>query len=175
MGMKISPPSDKEYAPFYAGYLNNIEGEDAYLLLRNQRDNLLSILNKINDETANSSYAENKWTFKQLLGHLIDSERIMAYRALAISRGEKQPLPGFEQDDYVAEGNFNSRNWDEMIEDYKAARNSTIHFFDSLTDEQFSKVGTANDFAVSVRALLYIIVGHERHHINILKEKYLKG
>lgn len=173
MGVKIGKPDENEYAIYYAGYLKNIEGEDVYELLRKQRDNFLEILSNVSEEKAGTAYAEGKWTMKQLLGHLIDTERIMSFRALCISRGEQQSLPGFEQDDYVSSGNFNSRKWNELIEDYKAVRNSTIHLFDSFDEEMFGKTGTANNYEVSVRALLYIILGHERHHINILMARYL--
>jgi len=108
------------------------------------------------------------------VGHVLDTERIMAYRALSFARGEKQPLPGFEQDDYVAEGNFSLRTLSELISEFNLARKSNMILFKSFTNDMLKRSGIANGYKMTVLALLYIIAGHEKHHIKILKERYLK-
>ncbi len=109
-----------------------------------------------------------------MLGHLIDSERVFCYRAVAIARGEKQSLPGFEQDDYVNGGNFNSREFSDILEEYQKVREATIPLFKSFDEKVYDRRGVANENPLTVRAVLFLIPGHEKHHLNILKERYFK-
>ena len=166
-------PDKNEYAPFYEGYINDVIGNDPFRNLENQYQEIQSILQSLPEEEANYAYSEGKWTVKEVLGHMIDTERIMSYRALCISRKEKQSLPGFEQDDYVKEANFKERTITNLLEDYRTVRKSTISLFKSFTENMYNQRGSANNKDVTVLALLYIIAGHEMHHLKILKEKYL--
>ena len=118
-------------------------------------------------------YAENKWTIKEILVHIMDDERIFMYRALRIARNDKTPLPGFEQDDYVPYSRANERSLANIFREYKTVRNATLSLFNSLSKEDLMRVGTANNHHVNVRALAYHIAGHELHHLNIIKERYL--
>ena len=166
-------PETNEYAPFYEGYIKDVIGNDPFRNLENQYQEIQSILQSLPEEEANFAYTEGKWTIKEVLGHMIDTERIMDYRALCISRKDKQSLPGFEQDDYVQEANFKERTITNLLEDYRIVRKSTISLFKNFTENMLNQRGVANDKEVTVLALLYIITGHEMHHLKILKEKYL--
>ncbi len=162
-----------EYAEFYAGYISLVDNENILNLLNDQLQEFIELSQSIPQEKALYRYAENKWSIKELIGHMLDTERIMAYRALCIARNEKKSLPGFEQDDYVQNGFFNDRNWNEMLEEYSLQRKANILLFESFNESVLKTIGIANEKEISVRALIYIIAGHERHHLNILKERYL--
>ncbi len=172
--VKISRPEPNEYDQFYSDYLSELGDIDPFEHLRLQSKSLIKIFSVLTDKQAEYSYAEGKWSLKEVLGHLIDGERIFCYRALSIARGESQSLPGFEQNDYVREGNFNLRKVSDLIDDYKICREATTRLFGSFDKETFLRMGKANNKNISVRAILYIILGHEKHHMNILREKYLK-
>ena len=166
-------PDKNEYAPFYEGYVNDVIGNDPLRNLENQYQEIQSLLQSLPDVEASYAYSEGKWSVKEVLGHMIDTERIMCYRALCISRKEKQSLPGFEQDDYVKESNFRDRTITNLLDDYRISRKSTISLFKNFTEEMLNQKGMANHKEISVLALLYIIAGHEMHHLKILKEKYI--
>jgi uncharacterized damage-inducible protein DinB len=118
-------------------------------------------------------YAEGKWTIKDIIQHLIDSERIFAYRALRISRNDKTPLPGFEENDYVENTNANGRSIQDLLTEFSAVRQSTILLFKSLTDEQLKRIGIASNNEISVRALGFVTIGHQKHHQKVFQERYL--
>ena len=118
-------------------------------------------------------YAEGKWSIKEIAGHLIDNERIMSYRALSISRNETQSLPGFDENDYIRESNYSKRNYYDIVDELRKVRESNLPMFKSFSEEILDRRGVANNSEVTVRALLFIIAGHEIHHINIVKERYL--
>jgi uncharacterized damage-inducible protein DinB len=163
-------PTEQEYAPFYADYVDRAPEEDVAAALEAQSRYTIQVLNAFDDEQASTLHGTTNWTLKETLGHLCDAERVFAYRAMRIARGDKTPLPGFEQDDFVASGNFNDRDWDDQIEEYTALRQATIRFARSLTEAALQQVGTASEKSVSARALLYITVGHERRHIELIKQ-----
>ena len=165
-------PKPGDYNPFYNGYISLIGDGDIIEVLEEQRKTSKKFLKSFTEKQGNYSYADGKWTVKEVLGHVIDTEKIMAYRALAIARGEKQSLPGFEQDEYVAESNFNNRSLDDLINEFLTARESNIILFKSFDEEIFNRRGIASESEVTVLALIYIIAGHEKHHMKILSEKY---
>lgn len=167
-------PKPGDYNPYYDRYINLIEGDDINEVLKNQIKLSEVFLKTLTEEHGNYSYEDGKWTVREVIGHLIDTERIMAYRALVFARNEKQPLPGFEQDDYVAESNFNERTLDDLVNEFIAVRNSNIILFKSFDKNILVRKGIASDNEISVIALIYIIAGHEKHHLRILKERYLK-
>lgn len=171
--MKIKKPNVDEYAPYYATYINLIGDKNPLNIMVEQLTSVQSMTQIINDEIGQKSYAPGKWSVKELFGHIIDTERIMSYRALAIARGETQPLPGFDHDDYVVKGKFNNRGVKSLIDEFIKLRESNIILFNSFDEESFTVIGTASNNKVSVRALIYIITGHAAHHLSVLKEKYL--
>ena len=166
-------PAKGDYPEYYHRYVKLVDGEDIVELLKNQLKTFKNIYGSITEEQGNFAYAEDKWTVKEVICHVIDTERIMAYRALAFARGEEQALPGFEQDDYVANGNAASRDLKDLLNEYITLRASNIELFKSFGEEEFNRKGTASGNEVSVLALAFIIAGHELHHQKILEEIYL--
>ncbi len=165
-------PRTGDNNPYYDRYISLIGDDDIIEVLEEQRKTSEKFLKTFTEKQGNYSYADGKWTVKEVLGHVIDTEKIMAYRALAFARGEKQSLPGFEQDDYVAESNFNNRSLDDLINEFLTARESNIILFKSFDEEILNRRGIASESEVTVLALIYIIAGHEKHHMKILREKY---
>jgi len=170
----IDKPLEGEYSPYAIMYINLLPGDK--MVLQHLQENYEAIKNLIAplpEEKLLYSYAPGKWTIKETLVHIIDDERIFAYRALRIARNDKTPLPGFEQDDYVPYSKANERSLDSIFAEYDAVRTSTILLFNSFNNDDFLRTGVANGHIVSVRALAYHIAGHELHHLNIIKTKYL--
>ena len=166
-------PLQGDYATFYANYINNVP-DDALKVFENQLNTTNVFFKSIPEDKIDYRYAEGKWSIKEIVGHLIDNERVMAYRALAISKNEKQSLPGFDENDYMRESNYSERNYSDLLEELKKVRESNIFMFKNFSEEVLDRRGVANDSEVTVRAILFIITGHELHHINIIKERYLK-
>jgi DinB superfamily len=171
-------PQPGEYAPYYDRYVSLVpkgdSGIDILSTLDDQRRQTLLLLCGRTEADGDFRYAPGKWSLKEVLGHLNDTERIFSYRALRISRADKTPIEGFEQDDYVRNGPFGNTSLADLIEDYIAVRRATISLFRSLDEPAWSRRGTASNNEVTVRALAYIIAGHELHHRRIIEEKYVK-
>jgi hypothetical protein len=167
-------PSPADYDPYYERYIKLVQGDNILHILLNQSKSTQEFLNTITEHKGNYRYADGKWTVKEVVGHLLDTERIFGYRALRIARGEKRSLPGFDQNEYVTQGNFNSRDLSELILEFKMLRKSNLLLFNSFSDEMITKKGYADECSLSVISILYIIAGHELHHMNILKERYIK-
>lgn len=166
-------PKPEEYAPFYGTYVNKVPVGDIIAQLRAQLESTVSILGEVDEVTARKTYAPGKWTLKEVLGHMIDAERIFAVRAFCFSRGEAQPLPGFDQDKYVDSADFNSRTLSHLLSEFSHIRQATLQLIEGMNAEMMECSGTASNTKVSVRALAYIIAGHELHHVQILQQKYL--
>jgi hypothetical protein len=171
----IGRPEATEHAPYYDRYISLIDSTDILSTLDSQRRQMLLLLTSRSDAEADFRYAPDKWTAKEVLGHVCDTERVFAYRALRISRADQTPIEGFEQDDYVRNGPFNHRPLAEIIEDYIAVRRATITLLRNLDETAWLRRGIANKNEVSVRALAYIAAGHELHHRLILENKYFAG
>jgi uncharacterized damage-inducible protein DinB len=165
-------PNTNEYNVYYETYIKEVQGDDILKILNEQNKQTQEVLNSFSEHKGNYKYADGKWTVKEVIGHLIDTERVFAYRALCIARGEKKSLPGFEQDDYVQGGNFNSRNLTDLNYEFRLLRESNLLLFRSFSEEMLNNRGTANESAITVRAILWIIAGHEKHHLKILQERY---
>lgn len=168
----MNPPQLNEYAPFYAGYIQAV-GDDVFGLLENQVTDFTALLKSIPAEKADYAYAEGKWTIKELIGHVIDTERIMTYRITCVARNDKTSLPGFEENGYVINAHFADRTIDSFAEEFNLLRRSNLILYKSFNEDELSRLGNANGHPISARALLFIIAGHLNHHINILKERYL--
>lgn len=166
-------PEKTEYAAYYEGYISRVPDGEIIAILRRQMDETLSVLRGIPEDRGDYRYADGKWSIKELVGHITDSERVFAYRALRFGRGDTTPLSGFEQDDFVRGGNFSKRTVADLAEEYENVRKSTISLLARLDAEAFSRRGSANNNEVSVKGLAYIIAGHELHHIDILRSRYL--
>lgn len=166
-------PESSEYPPYAEGYISRVPNGDIVGILSQQLEETLALIRSIPDARHDWRYAEGKWSVKELIGHVIDSERIFAYRALRFGRGDSTELSGFEQDDYVRGGGFGQRSLSGLAEEYGHVRRATISLLANLDDEAWSRRGSANNNEVSVRALAFIIAGHERHHVEILRTRYL--
>lgn len=170
--LHISRPEPGEYAPYYDRYISLVSGSDILTTLESQRRQMLLLLSGRDESEGNFRYAPDKWSAKEVLGHVCDTERIFAYRALRIARADRTPIEGFEQDDYVRNGPFAHRPLAELIEDYIAVRRATLTLFRNLDEPAWLRRGLANKNDVSVRAIAYTVAGHELHHRRILEEKY---
>ena len=172
--MSFTRPTEGDFLPYALGYINQIPAEQSpHEALRQQPQEIHAVFAGLSEAQAEKAYADGKWSLKEMLLHQIDSERIFAYRALRFARADGQDLRGFEQDDYVAVSNANARSIASLLAEYDAVRAATVALFDTFDEEQLSRRGTANGGPATVRALLYIIPGHERHHLNIVRERYL--
>lgn len=169
----MNRPNESEYAPYYQSYVDQVSENDILHLLRAEVDELDVLLGQLPAEKENYAYAEGKWTIREIIGHLIDGERVFGYRALCIARGEKQNLPGFDQDDYMLTAPYKHIELEDLLSELRLVRLSNIAMFRSLDEEAWNRVGTANGNEITVRALAFIMGGHVRHHMNVLREKYL--
>ncbi|MDQ6786682.1 MAG: DinB family protein [Acidobacteriota bacterium] len=171
--LKISRPRADEFDSYYERYVSLVADGDIVSALKNQIAETSTLLNKISAEKADFSYAPEKWSVKELVGHVIDTERIFAYRALRIARGDQTPIEGYEQDDYIKNAEFAKCNLTDLAEEFALIRRANVLMFQNLSEIAWHRRGTANDKEISVRALAYIAAGHEIYHVNILKERYL--
>jgi len=171
--MVLSELPSSEYNPFYQTYVMALGEVELIEELKRGKSTFLSLFEEIPEEKLNYAYAEGKWSLAEALVHMIDTERIFQYRALCIARNDKTPLPGFDQDTYVPYSNADNRSKSDLIEEYKAVRDSTISLFDSFDEEAIKRIGVASGSKMSVRALGFIICGHQAHHVRILRERYL--
>ena len=168
-----SRPLDTEYAPYYGRYVSRVPEGDVVRTLETQLAETLALLREVPEARAGRRYAEGKWSLKEVVGHMSDTERIFAYRALRIGRGDATPLPGFEQDDYVRDTDFDRVPLADLAAELEAVRRATIHLLRNMDEAALARRGTASGYEVTVRALAYIIAGHERHHVGIIRERYL--
>ncbi|HLW85177.1 MAG TPA: DinB family protein [Candidatus Sulfotelmatobacter sp.] len=171
----IARPQPGEYAPYYDRYISLIAENDILSTLDQQRRETMLLLCGLSEADGDFRYAPEKWSAKEVLGHVCDTERVFSYRALRVARGDATPMEGFEQDDYVRNGPFVGHPIAEVIEDYIAVRRATLSLFRNLDEAAWSRRGIANKSEVTVRALAYTMAGHELHHRRILAEKYFGG
>jgi uncharacterized damage-inducible protein DinB len=168
---ELTAPGADEYAPFYAGYVAQVIEPPTPETLRRQGDATLALLSTARDD-GDFAYAEGKWTVRQLLGHITDTERVMSYRLLRIARGDATPLPGFDENAFMAHAGFGDRTLADLAAEFDAVRQATVRLVASLGAEALSRRGVASGAPVSARALLYIIAGHELHHRALLVQRY---
>jgi len=171
----MNRPNESEHAAYYQGYVDQVSESDIMAVLRGELDELDVLLARVPAEKETYAYAEGKWTIREIIGHLIDGERVFGYRALCIARGEKQNLPGFDQNDYMLTAPYNHIELEDLLSELRLVRLSNIAMFRSLDEAAWNRVGMANGNEVTVRALAFIMGGHVRHHMNVLKEKYLSN
>ena len=172
--MKPSQVQSNEYAPYYANFISNLS--DEYTLIEELEIALhrfIKFVQNLPMDKFDYRYAEEKWTIKDIIQHVIDCERVFSYRALRIARNDKTELPGFEEDDYAVEANANQRSIMELLTELSSVRHSTIYLFKTFNDEQLLRIGIASDNPISVRAIGFVIIGHQNHHQRVFEERYL--
>lgn len=172
MPLTINRPGAEEYPEFYQVYMDQLPEGDLLDLLEKQLAEMQQLLQPLDDKRAEEAYAPGKWSIKELLQHMLDSERIFSYRALCISRGEEASLPGFDENQYADRSMANARTFSHMMEEYEHLRRSNIFMIRGLTAEMLSTYGTANGKHVTARGILHVMAAHEVHHMNIMKERY---
>lgn len=171
--MTVKDLKDNEYLDYFSTYISKVNNQELVEGFIENRDCTITLLESITENKYSYSYAEGKWSIKELLQHIVDTERIFSARALRIARNDKTKLPGFDQDDFNPYSGANGRSKSELINDYIATRNNTISLFNSFTDEMLLRIGHVSGHKLSTRASGFIIIGHENHHLEILKERYL--
>lgn len=171
----FNKPQENEYAAYYSGYVSLVPEGDILTILSEQVIETASLVRSIPESAGNFRYAPETWSIKELVGHIIDSERVFAYRALCIARGDKTPLAGFDEKEYIRNASFDRFSLEDLIAELESVRKSTLFLFKHLDENAWRRTGTANENSVTVRALAYIIAGHERHHCNILRDRYLRS
>ncbi len=173
MNTTLKRPQPVESNTYYAKYVDQVEGNNFVLALEMLMPKTVAFLNSLDTAKWNYRYAAGKWSIKEVMIHILDTERVMAYRALRIARNDRTPMPGFEQDDYIPFTDAENRSPKSIIEEYTAVRKASIAMFKNFNDDMLSRVGTANGNPFTPRALGYIIAGHELHHMQIVRERYL--
>jgi uncharacterized damage-inducible protein DinB len=169
----MARPLASEYGEYYHGYISKVKEDDLLKAFRNQTAVSLQFWQEVPENKQNHAYATGKWTVKQVLQHLIDTERIFAYRALRFARKDDTPLPSFDENGYADEARVNHRSWAEMVDEFKTVRQASEQLFRSFDGEEMERSGIASKSPMSVRSLGYVIVGHAIHHQGIVKERYL--
>ncbi len=168
----MKQPNADEFPPFYKTYIDTVS-ESVIGELEYQINSFTAFLKGIPGDKATFAYAEGKWTLKELIGHVNDTERIMAYRALRIARNDKTPLPGFDENEYVSNAHFADRTIESLADEFAALRRANMFLIKSFTEEEVDRIGISNNLPISVRALIYILAGHLNHHRKIIEERYL--
>src|SRR5258708_33522950 len=171
----MTRPLESEYAPFYRGYVAHVGEEEIRPVRRSEADHLAVLLGQGTPERETYAYAEGKWSIRELTGHLIDAERVFGYRAFCIARGESRNLPGFDEKEYLLRAPYNQIDLEDLLSELRLARLSNIAMLRNLDEQAWMRIGTANDAQVSVRALAFIMAGHVRHHMGVLRERYGLG
>ncbi|SEO48512.1 DinB family protein [Paenibacillus sp. OV219] len=170
----ITRPSADEYGGHFGTYIKLVQDGNLLDILAENRMTTSALFSALTEEQALHRYAPGKWSLKEVLGHLIDTERIMSYRLLRAARADRTPLPGFEESDFIANASFDDNSISELLEHYDAVRTATIVLLRSLTPEAYLRRGIASNTEISARALAHVITGHEMHHINVVRERYLQ-
>jgi hypothetical protein len=170
----MARPDLSRVPEWYHGYINKVKENDLVKAMEAQTGPFIKFLKKIPEQKRKYRYAKGKWTIQEMLQHIIDAERVFAYRALCFARQDSTPLPGFDENEYAFNSKASKRDWKEMVEEFKALRQSNEIFFRSLDKKQLESAGVANNNSVYVLAIGFILVGHINHHAGILKERYLK-
>lgn len=166
-------PLSSEYAPYYEGYISAVPGMDILAVLRQELDATLATLESVPTDKVDYRYAPGKWTLRQVVGHVVDMEWVFAVRALHFARGVPGPMPGVDQDDVMKVANFEERPWSSLLEQFRHLRLANILLFESFDEAAWNRVGIASGFPVTVLGLVYIIAGHQRHHLGVIRERYL--
>ena len=166
-------PDASEHIPYYSKYISLVPNGNIVTILEEQRQSTPELLRLITEAQSLNRYAPDKWSIKEVIGHLSDNERIFTYRALRLARNDRTALPGYESDDYIEYGEFDKRTWQELITEFQTVRAATVSLYQSLDEVAWTRTGVANNDPISVRAIAYVIAGHELHHLKLIKDFYL--
>ena len=169
----IATPERTEAASYYFTYIDRVPAGDIRRIIRDQEAEVVAFAESISEEQSRHRYAPDKWSIREVVGHMIDAERVFGYRALRFARNDRTPLPGFDENAYAPESGADRRTLADLADEYEALRRSHILFFRALAEAAWSRVGTANDTPMSVRALAWVMAGHGRHHSAVIRERYL--
>jgi len=171
--VRIQRPAPSEYAPYYSTYIDRVGDGDILEILAAQNRDTRALLGKLPETRGDSRYAPGKWSLKQVVGHMADAERVFTYRALAFARADAAPLPSMEQEEWMAHSNFEKRSLASILSEFNAVRAATLALFESFDAAIGARRGTASGVAFTVRAMPYIVAGHELHHMGVVRERYL--
>ena len=169
----MSKPLSTDYPPYFENYVAQVTDNDLLTAFKNQLPVIENFLHSITEEKSTFAYATGKWTLKELLQHIIDTERIFNYRALCFSRNETASLPGFDENDYAANSNSNARSWNDLVTEFLAVRNATELLYKSFSNDMLERIGIANNKKTTVKSMGFISIGHFYHHKKIIEERYL--
>jgi hypothetical protein len=173
--VSISRPEADEAAPFYQGYIGQVRGENIGEQLVKQLTEVERLFAPLDETAGLARYAPDKWSVKEVLGHLVDVERVMAYRLLRIARGDRTPLPSFDENAYVPAGQFDRRPMKQLLEEFRTVRQSSLALVEGLPQGCWTRLGEVSGTSISARALAYILVGHVAHHLGVLRQRYHLG
>jgi uncharacterized damage-inducible protein DinB len=174
-GFEPGRPTATEYDSYYDPMIELVPDQPILEVLEEQRHEIMGFLGSLDKATADYRYGPEKWSVKEVLGHVVDTERIFGARALCFARGEKQPLPPFEQDEYVTSAGFDRRSLASISREFETVRRSTESLFEGFDEGQWNRDGVANEVHLSARAVAYIVAGHAAHHMAVIRERYLGG
>ncbi|MBD0380777.1 DinB family protein [Paenibacillus sedimenti] len=169
----LQRPDRNEYAPYFSTYIDAVPDEDYDQFLRNQLDEVKDLFSQLSEEKGEGRYAPGKWSLKEVLGHMTDTERVMSYRMMRIARGDFTKLPGFDQDILIANGSFSEFTLKALLEDFVAVRKATFTLLGTIPDSAWERTGNVSERDVTARSLAYIIAGHAQHHLNVIQQRYL--
>lgn len=169
----LKRPEKEEYAPYYETYINKVPDGDYVSFLQSQLEEITALYTKFDEEKGLHRYAPGKWSLKEVLGHITDTERVMSYRMLRIARGDTTKLPGFDQDVFIANTSFDEVSIEDLLHDFQAVRQSTFTLLQTIADSAWSRAGNASTYDITARALAYVIAGHAQHHISVVQERYV--
>jgi hypothetical protein len=170
---RATRPADDEYAPYYGTYIRKVGDGDIVTTLARQIDGTLAFLRGIPDARAGHRYAPGKWSIREVVGHLSDAERVFTYRALRFGRGDATPLPGFDENEFMKRARLDDRSYASLVDEFEVVRRATVALFDGFFPDEWTRHGSASGKEVSVRALAWIVAGHELHHVDVLRTRYL--
>jgi hypothetical protein len=168
----IARPAATEYAAYYGGYISQVPDGNLLSQLEQQARETVALLRGIDEQKSQHRYAPGKWTIREVVGHLIDAERVFTYRAVTFARGDSTPLPSFDENGWAKTSNAARRTMADLISEFEAVRAASVALFRGFSDAEFGRAGTASNNPITVRALAYIVAGHERHHVKVLRERY---
>jgi DinB superfamily len=171
--VNIGRPDSNEYPAFYETYVSLVQNDDPIAQLERQLEDTLGVLRGINETQSGMRYAPDKWSLKQVLGHMIDAERVFAYRALWFARGDETPLPGFDQNDFMRHARFDALAWADLLQEFQWVRRANVLMFKSFDEAAWHRAGSASGGRFTARAKVYAIAGHELHHLSIIRQRYL--
>jgi len=169
----LQRPESHEYAPFFADYISTVPNEEIFTFLQRQGEEIAALFAQVTEEQSSHRYAEGKWSLKEVLGHITDTERVMSYRLMRIARGDTTPLPGFDQDVLIENGSLSEFKLTTLLAEFQAVRQASICLLYTIPASAWLRTGNVSGRDVTARSLAYIIAGHSQHHLHIVKERYI--